>query len=122
MAAAGSRPSPARWLEVPANLLRVLVGRPIVTQGEPGEPPRVTRRTTGSLTRRMFGIAALWILLLLVGGGLALDRVLNSAITRSFDGQLQYVLGAMIARAEIGPVGEVRFNRPLSDQRFLEPM
>src|SRR3546814_14474913 len=27
----------------------------------------------------------------------------------------------MIASAEIGPDGEVRFSRPLGDQRFLEP-
>lgn len=85
-----------------------------------GEGPR-RARTTGSLTRRMIGVAALWILLLLLGGGLALDRLLSSAITRNFDAQLEYVLTAMIASAEIGPDGEVRFNRPLGDQRFLEP-
>jgi signal transduction histidine kinase len=69
----------------------------------------------------MIVIAALWIVVLLVGGGLALDRVLNSAVTRNFDVQMEYVLTAMIASAEIGPDGEVRFNRPLGDQRFLEP-
>ncbi len=74
----------------------------------------------GSLSRRMIGIAAAWILLLLVGGGVALDRVLTSAITQNFDDQLDYVLTAMIASAEIDPVGEVRLNRPLGDQRFLE--
>ena len=31
------------------------------------------------------------------------------------------MLTAMIASAEIGPDGEVYFNRPLGDQRFLEP-
>lgn len=69
----------------------------------------------------MIGIAAAWILLLLLGGGVALDRVLSSAITRNFDDQLDYVLTAMIVAAEIGPQGEVVFNRPLGDQRFLEP-
>lgn len=77
--------------------------------------------TAGSLTRRMISIAALWISVLLVGGGFALDRVLSEAITRNFDAQLEYVLNAMIGSAEIGPDGEVRFNRPLGDQRFLEP-
>ena len=77
--------------------------------------------STGSLTRRMISIAALWIIVLLVGGGFALDRVLSEAITRNFDSQLEYVLNAMIGSAEIGPDGEVRFNRPLGDQRFLEP-
>ncbi|PZU59349.1 MAG: histidine kinase [Sphingobium sp.] len=69
----------------------------------------------------MIGIAALWISLLLVGGGIALDRVLSDAITRNFDDGMNYVLTAMIASAEIGPDGEVLFNRPLADQRFLEP-
>lgn len=78
-------------------------------------------RTTGSLSRRMIGIAALWITLLLIGGGMALDRVLTQAITRSFDDGLNYVLTAMISSAEIGPDGEVRLIRPLADQRFLEP-
>jgi len=69
----------------------------------------------------MIGIAAAWIVVLLFGGGLALDRVLNDAVTRNFDNQLEYVLTAMIASAEIGPDGEVFLNRPLGDQRFLEP-
>ncbi|MBK5264433.1 MAG: HAMP domain-containing histidine kinase, partial [Alphaproteobacteria bacterium] len=69
----------------------------------------------------MIGIAALWITLLLLGGGMALDRVLTDAVTRSFDDGLNYVLIAMIGSAEIGPDGEVRLIRPLADQRFLEP-
>ena len=79
-----------------------------------------TRRSTGSLTRRMIGIAALWIILLLGVGGYALDRVLSTAITRNFDAQLEYVLTALIASSEIGPEGEALLNRPLADQRFLE--
>ncbi len=82
-------------------------------------PPPV--RSTGSISRRMMGIAALWISLLLIGGGVALDRVLSDAITRNFDDGMNYVLTAMIAAAEIGPEGEVLFNRELADQRFLEP-
>ena len=78
-------------------------------------------RTTGSLSRRMILIAAVWILVLLSGGGYALDRVLSSAITRNFDDQLEYVLTALIVSAEIGPDGEVVFNREPADQRFLEP-
>jgi signal transduction histidine kinase len=85
----------------------------------PGEVRK--RASTGSLSRRMILIAAAWISLLLLGGGLALDRVLTNAITRNFDDSLAYVLTAMIASAEIGPAGEVLLNRPLGDQRFLEP-
>lgn len=80
----------------------------------------VAAQSKGSLSRRMIGIAAAWILLLLVGGGIGLDRVLVGAVTKNFDDQLEYVLTAMIASAEIGPDGEVRLNRPLGDQRFLE--
>lgn len=80
-----------------------------------------TTLQTGSLSRRMMLIAAGWISILLLLGGLALDRTLTSQITRAFDDQLGYVLNAMIASTEIDPEGEVFFNRPLGDQRFLEP-
>jgi len=69
----------------------------------------------------MMLIAAGWISILLLLGGLALDRTLTNLITRNFDEQLEYMLTAMIGAAEIGPDGEVFFNRPLGDQRFLEP-
>ncbi len=86
-----------------------------------GRPAALTSRITGSLARRMIAIAALWISVLLIGGGLALDRVLTGAITRNFDTSLEYVLIAMIRSSEIGPDGEVRLVEPLGDQRFLEP-
>lgn len=69
----------------------------------------------------MMLIAAGWISILLLLGGLVLDRTLTSQITRSFDDQLGYMLTAMVGSAEIGPDGEIFFNRPLGDQRFLEP-
>ena len=76
---------------------------------------------TGSLQRRMILLAAAWIGVLLLGGGLLLDRTLTGLVTRNFDDQLGYMLTAMVASAELGPDGEVFFNRPLGDQRFLEP-
>jgi hypothetical protein len=70
----------------------------------------------------MIVVAALWISILLVTGGFALDRVLTSSIVRNFDDQLTYVLKyALISAAEIGPDGEVRFSRQPADQRFLRP-
>lgn len=69
----------------------------------------------------MMAIAAGWILVLLLAGGFALDRTLTGLVENNFDDQLDYMLTAMIASAEIGPDGEVYFNRPLGDQRFLEP-
>jgi signal transduction histidine kinase len=83
-------------------------------------PRRPRRGRTGSLTRRMIGVAAIWIVALLLIGGFALDRVLSRSIVDSFDNQLVFVLNSMIASSEIGPTGEVRFNRPPADQRFVE--
>ena len=90
-------------------------------------PPRKTSqrdprpRSTGSLGRRMIGVAAAWILLLLVGGGVALDRVLAQAITQSFDDSLEYQLVALIRSAQIEPDGDVGLLEELSEQRFFEP-
>ena len=85
----------------------------------PTPPPR--SRSTGSLSQRMLVIAATWVLLLLSVGGVALDRTMTGLVTRNFDEQIGYMLTAMVASAEVGPDGEVFFNRPLGDQRFLEP-
>jgi len=75
----------------------------------------------GSLTRRMIGIASIWIGVLLVIGGVGLDRVLTQAFTRNFDSRLEYVLSAMIVSAELDQNGDIRFIREPADQRFLEP-
>jgi hypothetical protein len=76
------------------------------------------RPSTGSLTRRIIGIAGLWIVVLLGVGGYALDKVLTNAITNNFDESLDFVLTSLIASSEIGPEGEVLLNRPPADQRF----
>ena len=85
------------------------------------EAVKVREHRGGSLTRRMIGVAAIWIGVLLLIGGYALDRVLTRTIENNFDQQLEYVLNAMIASSEVGPDNEVRFSRPPADQRFLEP-
>lgn len=69
----------------------------------------------------MILIATAWIFVLLAGGGFALDRVLVAAVTQNADDQLEYVLRSLLVSAEIGPEGEVIFNREPADQRFLEP-
>lgn len=88
------------------------------------EPPALTLappRPRASLARRMGLIAAGWIIVLLLGGGIALERTLTSQVESNFDEQLDYILTAMIASAEIDASGEVYFYRTLGDQRFLEP-
>ena len=88
---------------------------------DPNEPrPRTYVRTTGSVSRRMLLVAIAWIMLLLAGGGYALNRVLVTTVTRNFDDQLDYLLKAMLFTAEIDSNGEVINNRELADQRFLE--
>jgi signal transduction histidine kinase len=82
---------------------------------------RRERRSTGSIIRRMIVISAIWITVLLGVGGYALDHILASAITSNFDDQLDYVLTAIIASADIGPEGEVHLSRLPANQRFLEP-
>ncbi|GGI74606.1 ATPase [Polymorphobacter multimanifer] len=69
----------------------------------------------------MIALAAAWILPLLGLGGFVLDRVLVNAITQNFDGQLDFALTAMVSAADIDEQGDVRFLRPLGDQRFFEP-
>lgn len=81
-----------------------------------GDRPRI-----GSLSRRMIGIAALWIIALLLTGGFALDRVLSRSMVDSFDNQIVFLLNSLIASSEIGPDGEVHQSRSLADQRFIEP-
>lgn len=85
----------------------------------PHTSPRTSPRA--SLARRVGLIAAGWIFLLLLGGGIALERTLTRQVEANFDDQLDYILTAMIASAEIDPFGEVWFYRALGDQRFLEP-
>ena len=69
----------------------------------------------------MMAIAALWIGVLLLGGGFALDRTLVRLVEDNFDEQLEYVQTALITSAEIDSFGDVQLYRSLGDQRFLEP-
>ncbi len=85
------------------------------------EPQAGSDRPRASLARRMGLIAAGWIFFLLLAGGVALERTLTSQVEANFDEQLDYILTAMIASAEIDASGEVYFYRTLGDQRFLEP-
>ena len=93
---------------------------PTAAEAEPAAKT-LSRHRPGSLSRRMIGVAALWIATLLLAGGFALDRVLTRSIVANFDSQLVLVLNGMLGAAEIGPDGEVRFSRPPADQRFIEP-
>jgi signal transduction histidine kinase len=99
----------------------VTAAAPRADSALPAARRKAYRPRMGSLTRRMIGVAAIWIVALLLTGGFALDRVLSRSIVDNFDSQLVRVLNSMIGASEIGPDGEVRFTRPPADQRFIEP-
>ena len=86
-----------------------------------GAPQAEVAKPRASLARRMGLIATAWIIVLLLGGGIALDRTLVGQVQSNFDEQLEYILNAMISSAEIDPLGDVYFELRLGDQRFLEP-
>ena len=67
--------------------------------GEPADAPvtiDTPKPARRSLAARMMAIAALWIGVLLLGGGFALDRTLTRMVESNFDEQLEYLLNAMI--------------------------
>ncbi|KLE36038.1 histidine kinase [Aurantiacibacter luteus] len=81
----------------------------------------VTAPHTGSLSRRMMLIAAVWIVVLLSFGGVALDRVLTNQLRSEFDSRMLIPLNAMLRSADLDPFGDVYFNSILGDQNYLEP-
>lgn len=86
----------------------------------PGKAAR-RLRTPGSLSRRILLLSAVWIAVLLLVGGFALDRIVTGTIIRNFDAQLSVAMPAMIGAAELDQFGEVRFNRQPVDPLFNEP-
>jgi signal transduction histidine kinase len=69
----------------------------------------------------MMVVSAIWIALLLGGGGYALDRVLTSA-SRATSTAARICLTALIASAEVGPDGEAYLNRPPATSASLSPI
>ena len=76
-------------------------GKGAVLAQPPGLAAQRTNHPQGSLARRMALIAAGWIAVLLLLGGIALDRTLTGLVTRNFDEQLEYMLTAMRGSGEI---------------------
>ena len=74
-----------------------------------------------SLTFRLVIASALWILLLLAVGGVLISRIFETYIVQNFDARLTQYIEAMIGASDLTENGQVRFSRPLGDQRFLEP-
>lgn len=96
---------------------------PTATDADAAAPAGVTPwlLQPRSLSRRLLAIAAAWIAALLLIGGWALDRAVSAIITDAFDAQLETLLDTMIGSAFLSEEGEIRLNRPMSEQRFQEP-
>ena len=95
-------------------------GRPKAATEVP-RPIGAIKVRIGSLTWRIIGVAAVWIAVLLVLGGFALDRVLSRTLKDNFDQQLVLVLNSLITSSEVGPDGEVHQSRQLADERIIQP-
>ena len=96
-------------------------GEGVAMSAEENAPALLAPTPLASIARRMGFIAAGWIIVLLLGGGIALERALTSQVEANFDEQLEYQLTAMITAAEVDPFGDVFFERNLGNQAFLEP-
>ena len=118
MDARAADPAGAHHSEVPRAANRAGTG---VKASPPHSLTRLWSTERSSLAKRMGLIAAGWIIVLLLGGGLALERTLTRQVEANLDERLEYSLTAMITSAEVDPMGEVRFELSLGDQRFLEP-
>lgn len=78
----------------------------------------MTPRGEPSLSRRLVAAAAVWLCLLLVGGGVVLRDAFQDTIERQFGNRLDAILRVMAAAAETAPDGTITLARPLGDPRF----
>lgn len=75
-------------------------------------------RKPESLTLRLLRLAALWVLAILIGGGVMLAQNFRGSVERAFDSRLEADLDNLIAAAEPGPRDEVIVLQGLIDPRF----
>lgn len=73
---------------------------------------------TDSLAFRLIASAALWSLLVLLAGGLALSSIFRQSVELEFDGRLEFRLESLIASVEVGADGQIELVRSLGDARF----
>lgn len=74
-----------------------------------------------SLSLRLIAIAVIWIVLLLSVGGTLVTRLFENYLISTFDQRLEQFMEGMIGSSAITEEGQIRFTRPLGDQRFFEP-
>ncbi len=74
-----------------------------------------------SLAFRLVAGAAIWSLVILVGGGLLLAAAFRDSVERSFDARMDVLLGGLIADAEISDDGRLVLRRRFTQTRFERP-
>ncbi|MBI1261418.1 MAG: histidine kinase [Rhizobiales bacterium] len=73
---------------------------------------------TDSLAFRLIAGAALWSAIALIAGGLLLSTIFRNSVERSFDSRLEVLLDSLIATTDVGPDGQLKRSRDLSESRF----
>ncbi len=65
--------------------------------------------------------SSLWVLLGLAAGGFLLSAAFRGHVETEMDERLAQILDSMIGVSDLDANGNIRFTRPLNDQRFNEP-
>lgn len=73
---------------------------------------------TDSLAFRLIAGAALWSAIALIAGGILLSTIFRNSVERSFDSRLEVLLDSLIATTDVGPDGQLKRSRDLSESRF----
>ncbi len=71
-----------------------------------------------SLAFRLTAAAAVWLVVVMVVGGVALSTLFRQSVEATFDGHLEAILDSLIATVEVGEGGTLILTRPVSDPRF----
>jgi signal transduction histidine kinase len=71
-----------------------------------------------SLTARLVAGTAVWLLVALAVGGVALSLSFRRAVEGAFDDRLDTLLLAVIGTLEAPPAGTMRVSTPIADSRF----
>jgi len=79
------------------------------------EPPVRAR----SIARRLIAAAALWVVLMLVVGGLLLSNLFREPIEQNFDQRLGFLLDTLIAAVDLTPSGQAIQRQSMGEPRFL---
>lgn len=75
-------------------------------------------KTGASLSIRLVAAAMVWLVLLLVLGGVVLALAFRSAVEEEFGYRLDAILKTIVASTEVASDGSITMVRPLGDARF----